>query len=244
MLNRYHKEILLHIIKLARKPTQHTFLDGYLGNDHPRYAINVPTLRKIAKSWMSEHPEVTATQFASLLTSLIRGRSSTEKYMAGILLNYSTSQRRTFDPRRFNAWLDHLEGWAEIDSICTGSYSVTEVKNRWIAWRKLLISFSRSTNINKQRASLVFLCSPLRLLTDIRLAELALVNVDTLRSSKDGRITKAISWVLRSMEKHYRPILSAYVEHNKDKLPKIAVRETLMKLKTGVKSKRKVKTTS
>lgn len=53
MQNKFHQEILNLIQQQAGKPTQHTFLDGYLGNSNPRYPINVPTLRKIAKSWMA-----------------------------------------------------------------------------------------------------------------------------------------------------------------------------------------------
>ena len=52
-------------------------------------------------------------------------------------------------------------------------------------------------------------------------------------------ITKAISWLLRSMIRHYKNEVSDYVNAQADTLPKIAVRETLVKLKTGRKTKLK-----
>lgn len=52
-------------------------------------------------------------------------------------------------------------------------------------------------------------------------------------------ITKAVSWLLRSMIRHYKQEVSDYVDANINTLPKIAVRETLVKLKTGKKTKSK-----
>ena len=96
-------------------PTQHTFLDSYLGNDHPRYPINVPTLRLIAKEWSNVNRELSATDFQKIVDSLIHGKSATEKNMAGILLDLSTKTQRKFDPTCFDEWLDHLIGCTPRD---------------------------------------------------------------------------------------------------------------------------------
>src|SRR4051812_2259659 len=127
MINPFHQEILKLIRKNSGNPTQHTFLDSYLGNEHPRYPINVPTLRTIAKTWMQQHCELSAIEFAALLTSLVQGKSSTEKSMAGILLDNATPAQCTFDPTLFDQWLDHLIGWAEVDSLCTGKYTAHQI---------------------------------------------------------------------------------------------------------------------
>lgn len=233
---RHHRQILKSIQDLSGKPTQHTFSDAYLGNEHPRYPISAPVLRKIAKVWMTENREMGPEDFAQVLTDLIHGKSATEKMMAGILLDYSTSIQRKFDPLLFDDWLEQLTGWAEIDAVCTNNYTTTEIPAQWKTWKGLLIKFSKSGNINKRRASLVFLCSPLRVIEDSRLADIALANIDRLKHEKEILITKAISWLLRSMVKHNRKLLEQYLKQNLDSLPKIAVRETLVKLKTGRKS--------
>lgn len=103
---------------------------------------------------------MSATEFEKTLTSLIEGKSATEKGFAGILLDASTADQRQFDPRSFEKWLDHLVGWAEIDSVCTGPYTISAIPGNFVAWKKILIRLSKSKNINKQRASLAFLCSP------------------------------------------------------------------------------------
>ena len=238
-MNRFHVELLSRILESSGTPTQHTFQDGYLGNDHPRYAISAPVMREIARGWMKSHPELTARTFSRLLTSLIKGKSSTEKCMAGLLLDYASPAQCAFDPVHFDTWLDHLIGWAEVDTLCTGKYTAREIHGQWSAWKKILSSLSKSPNINKRRASMVLLCSPLRERKDDRIADFALTLIDRLKHEKEILITKAISWLLRCMEKNHRKKVEQYLEEHKHSLPKIAVRETLAKLNTGTKTKRK-----
>jgi len=78
-MNPLHKEILKQIQLHAGKPTQHTFLNTYLGNSHPRYPITIPLLGKIAKEWMQAHRDLPVSKFSPALTSLIKGKSSRQK---------------------------------------------------------------------------------------------------------------------------------------------------------------------
>ncbi|HZY82296.1 MAG TPA: DNA alkylation repair protein [Cyclobacteriaceae bacterium] len=235
-MNKFHTEVLALIEKNSGTPTQHTFLDSYLGNDHPRYAINAPTMRTIGNDWMRSHKQMSADEFGAMLTSLSEGKSGTEKVMIGILLDNATAEQKQFDPTLFDKWLDQLVGWAEVDSVCTGKYCITEIPNNIPQWKKILTAFSKSKNINKRRASIVFLCSPVSQSDDPRLAEIAFANIDRLKSEKEIIITRAISWVLRSMYKHHKKALEIYLKKNEKTLPAIAVRETKIKLKTGKKS--------
>lgn len=238
-MNAHHQEILEQIKKKSGTPTQHTFLDSYLGNDHPRYPISAPVLRTIAKDWMREHKDLTAAQVEKLFTSLVEGESGTEKSMAGIMMDYTTREQRTFDPKVFDRWLDHLVGWAEVDAVCTGKYTITEIPAQWKKWKPLLIRFSKSKNIHKRRASLVLFCSPVSQVRDEHMAAVVFENINRLKHEKEVLITKAISWVLRSMVKHYKGELKKFLQEEGDTLPPVARRETLVKLKTGRKTTKK-----
>jgi 3-methyladenine DNA glycosylase AlkD len=234
-----HGLILTQIQKRSGKGTKHTFLDNYLGNSHPRYAINNGEMRSIAREFMRAHADLPMREFSDLLSSLIHGESGTEKFMAGFLLDYARPDQRKFKPKLFDTWLDELEGWAEIDTLCTGKYARVEVPAQWQAWHPLLIKFSRSKAISKRRASLVLLCAPVRYTQASDLAETAFQNILRLAKERDVLITKAISWLLRSMIKLYRREVQEFVSEHAGTLPAIAVRETKVKLSTGVKGKRK-----
>jgi len=236
-MDRHHKDILTAIRTNANKATQHTHQDSYLGSSHPRYDISNPVLRMLAKEWMKTHRDLSADDLAKVVTSLIEGKSATEKWMAGMLMDYAKAEQLAFEPALFDNWLEHVMGWAEVDVLCSGSYSVAEVPRYWKKWEPLLRKFSKSKNIHKRRASLVLLIAPLRKKSSEPLSAMAIENIERLKGEKEILITKAISWLLRTMTKHHRELVADYIEENKTSLPSIAVRETLVKLTTGRKTK-------
>jgi 3-methyladenine DNA glycosylase AlkD len=236
-MDRHHKDILTAIRANANKATQHTHQDNYLGSSHPRYDISNPVLRMLAKEWMKSHRDLSADDLANVVTSLIEGKSATEKWMGGMLLDYAKPEQLAFEPALFDEWLEHIMGWAEVDVLCSGSYSVAEVPRYWKKWEPLLRKFSKSKNIHKRRASLVLLIAPLRKKSNEPLAAMAIENIERLKSEKEILITKAISWILRTMIKHHKDLVAEYIEENRGTLPSIAVRETLVKLTTGRKTK-------
>jgi 3-methyladenine DNA glycosylase AlkD len=234
-MNKHHQEILALIRQHSGKPTEHTFSDSYLGTSHPRYPINIPTLRTIASAWMKEHATITQKELLEVLTSLVEGKSSTEKVMAGLMLGYTSAELRAFNPSVLSGWLDHLEGWAEVDSICSSNFSWKDMQRAWPVWQRTIERLSRNKNIHHRRASLVLLCTPLRSPGSNSACALALQMVEKLQHEREILITKAISWVLRTMIKHHREAVEEFLEENKTTLPAIAVREVKTKLKTGKK---------
>lgn len=230
-----HQELLNEIIKNSTKATQHTFSDNYLGNANPRYAISMPKLRSLGKSWYKTKI-FTSKEFYQFVTSMIKGPSSTEKMLGGIFLDFDRKHLDEFDPKILNSWLNHLQGWAEVDTLCYGHFKADQILENWTAWRKALSNLNKSKNINKRRASIVLLCKPLTRSDDERMSKFAFQLIDSLKHEKDVLITKAISWTLRSMVKLHRTELSKYLDKNKNSLPAIAVRETATKLKTGRKN--------
>ncbi len=236
MANSLHAEILKLIKENSGKPTADPWLDSYLGNTHIRYPLNNPALRTIARGWMRAHRDLTPKAFADLLTSLIEGESCTEKMMAGILMGYSAKPQRNFDPAIFDRWLDHLVGWVEVDTLCTGDFITTQLPAHWPKWKKLIVKLSKDANINKRRASLVLFCSPIGRVRDERIAKVAFRVIDRLRSEKEVIITKAVSWLVRTMIKKYHGEVTGYLKENAAALPKIALRETKAKLETGRKT--------
>ena len=154
-------------------------------------------------------------------------------------MDYLKKDQRLLKVKSFDRWLGNLEGWAEVDALCTGRYTEKEIPLHLDTWAPYLKKWSKSKSIAKRRASLVFFCSPVSRNAAGKLASMALENIEVLKHERDILITKAISWLLRSMIKYHREAVDEYVNENAATLPAIVVRETRIKLKTGRKTARR-----
>jgi 3-methyladenine DNA glycosylase AlkD len=203
-----------------------------LGTNKTFYCLKTGDKLKLIKNYLKS-TSLTYQDFTDLLVSLSHGSSFEELSAMATVLSFYPEYRRKLPTSIVNRLFDHVCGWAETDVTCT--FPADDLLADWKNWQKLLSDFSIDSNIHKRRASLVILTLPLRQSDDSRLAEIALINVEKLKSEKDILITKAVSWVLRAMIKFHQSTVSDYLAKNKDSLPKIAVREVNSKLLTGKK---------
>ncbi|HKN01071.1 MAG TPA: DNA alkylation repair protein [Candidatus Binataceae bacterium] len=241
-MHAHHKVLLAGLEKHRRNRVHSQTNDSYLSSGHLYYDVSIPVLRTLAKVWLKENKGVSDSEFLAVLESLYRCKSYEEKILASILLSYHRTGRRTVGPKQLNTWLDNLVGWAEIDSLCLCSSSAArrnftseEILANWGEWERFVRGLSLDKNINKRRAALVFLTAPLRYSKDKRVAALGFEVVEVLKPERDIMITKAVSWILRSMVRHHKRAVANYIKETRDSLPAIAVRETTRKIATGQK---------
>jgi 3-methyladenine DNA glycosylase AlkD len=234
-LHAFHKEILVEFQKHGGHGTSHSGNSSYLGNGHFSYHLSNPVKRDIAQRFVRKHKEMSFGEFSALLDELFAGPSYDEKSFAAMLIGYSHGHRKQIAATRLDRWLDHLAGWAEIDSLCQSNFTAEDMLAHWGEWKKFLATSAKSKSISKRRASLVLLTGPIARSADERLLRVAIQNIETLKCERDVLITKAISWLLRSMVKHHRREVLVYLNENADSLPAIAVREATRKLTTGRK---------
>jgi 3-methyladenine DNA glycosylase AlkD len=235
-VNSSHAELLAEIRRAAGPPVrvqQHN--DSYGGSGHPYYRTAVPVRRAIAKAWLARNKARPVEEFLTVVESLFAGESHEEKTLAAIMLGYHASARRETGPTDVARWLGHLNGWAEIDTLCHNVFTANELLADWPAWERLIKQQSREPDPNRRRAALVLLTGPVHASDDVRLRDLAIASIDLLRTERDPLVTKAISWSLRSMITHHRETVARYVSANGTVLPRIVVRETRTKLDTGTK---------
>ncbi len=234
-MEQFHREILgllkkhIDVNRISNQPK------GYMGNNHASFGIPVPIARRIAKQWAREHQQFSQITYEALLLSLAKGATEDEKYFVGRLLEYMPIQRQEIDLSVVDKLLDHMEGWGEVDTICQSAFSPEEFLTHWGKWSAFLKKLSTDDNINKKRASLVLLTRPVSYSEDTRLSDLSFFLIDRLKVEKSILITKAISWLLRSLIRHHKTEVQNYINENESTLPKIALRETKRKLETGKK---------
>lgn len=213
-----------------------TWGKNYIGSTKPSYQFRASTTKQIAKEFTRKYKDISLRDYTDLLKSLSRGQSNNEVTFVGRLLQNFPGLRKDIDPKLLDYLLEKTEGWEEVDSICQSSFDDSEMLPKWNDWEKVLTDFSKDKNIHKRRASLVLLTRPVRHSGDPHLSKLAFNNIDILKSEKDILITKAVSWLLRDLIKNHRGEVERYLDKNEKSLPKIAIRETRNKLKSGRKS--------
>lgn len=209
---------------------------AYMGSPHGLLGVAVPDLRRLAKSWLAANTSLPPDAILAVADSLFAGPLHEEKTLAALILGYSKPARRAATLDRVDGWLDRLVGWAEIDALCS-IFAAEEMLGDWADWAPWLRDLAASENINKRRASLVLLTGPVRSHDDPRLLEVALDNLGRLQAERAILITKAVSWLLRSLVPRHREVVAGYLDAHRSALPAIAVRETSAKLETGRKSR-------
>lgn len=233
-MNQHHKVLLEEIKRYRTNNPKHEWVSKYLGTPRLRYGVDTPTLRKLSKDFIKNNP-LPEDQLLTLLDDLFQGQSFEERAAADYILFILPKFRQSIHPNRLDSWLNNLQGWAEVDSLCQNNFNASEILSNFTNWSSLLRQLNRDKNISKRRASLVLLNKAVGQSNDQRLADLAFENIDHLKEEKDILITKAISWLLRSLINNHRNRVEEYLKSNVNSLPKIALRETTRKLQTGKK---------
>jgi 3-methyladenine DNA glycosylase AlkD len=192
----------------------------------------------MVKRWLAAHKKAGAETIKALVGDLFAAESHEEKTLGALLLRESAKVRRATSLAEVDAWLGHLNGWAEVDSLCQNAFTAEEMLADWPAWDRLLVRLSKDANINKRRAALVLLTGPVHYSDDPRFRDLALAFIERLSPERDILITKAISWLLRCLVTRHRSAVERCLAEQATTLPKVAIRETRVKLDTGTKSGR------
>jgi putative endonuclease len=207
----------------------------YIGTHHLYLGISNPEKHKLASAFKKQFSNISFDDLMNLLDTLNTGKTFEEKTIGPFILQKYPKHVHHIQPKHLNLWLEQLEGWCEIDILCQSTFPPEVFLDNWNVWKKALTYWSTDKLISKRRASIVLLCKSTRDSDDSRLADIAFQNVERLKGEKDILITKAISWILRSMIENFKKDIINYLDKNEDSLPKIAVRETRKKLLTGRK---------
>ena len=228
----------LQLIKIFKEnqtiQENNDWVKKYLGTSKKFYNLKAGVRIKAVKEYLKSQ-DFSFVDLEDLLISLSYSLSAEEIFTISQILTMYPKFRHQLDPRLLETLLARVEGWAETDTICQMCFTADDLLENWPAWKKALIQFTKDPNIHKRRASLVLLTKPTRQSDDSRLSDLAFAITDKLKGEKEILITKAVSWILRSLIKHHKQEVADYLITNENTLPRIAIREVKSKLLTGKK---------
>ena len=234
--NKYHLQLLQQIKEHSTlpNPDREGFGLKYVGTDKPSYHLDTTATRSIAKQFLKT-TSLDLLQYIKVLDSLYAGETYDEINIAAKLVEYAPKLRYQLDPACLDLWLGNVCGWAEVDVLCQMAFTSKDLLDNWTAWLTILTKLNSDPNIHKRRASLVLLTKPVRQSADSRLSVQAFQNIENLKGEKHILITKAVSWLLRSLIKNHHQEVTDYLNANLSSLPKVAIREVTNKLQTGKK---------
>jgi 3-methyladenine DNA glycosylase AlkD len=230
-------EKITQIIENAPTKKDNYFdIQKYLGTRCTVLGVTTEARKKIVSDFYHQFPAITFEELSLLLDRLNNDKIFEEKTIGtGLIMTYKQYYHK-WTPQNLHNWLVHLNGWCEIDSLCQSTFEPSFFLNDWPLWQDTLRRFSKDKNFSVRRASLVLLCKSVRKSDDIRFRDLAFANITELESEKNILITKAVSWLLRSMTKHHPQKVNEFLKKHEQTLPKIAIRETRNKLLKGKKN--------
>lgn len=234
-MNPHHRAILQQIQQAEPGRGQTTQRPEHLGTNRKWYGLKNDQRRRILLDFIAAHKTLSYTDWLALIDALYHGQSYEERCAPQTLFRKFPRYRRRLPLAQLEAWLGCLDGWAEVDGTCQTVFTDKDLLADWAGWSALLAALAGDANTNKRRAALVLLTAPITQSADARILALSLQLIDRLKSEKDKRITKAISWLLRKGIKQHREAITAYLDANAASLPAIALRETRKKLATGKK---------
>lgn len=223
---------LLQNIQAKRKKTG-IHSGNYLGTAHTVYHVRVPDLHTIANAFHKQYKDMQMHDLIAICGALFCGTSREEKVLASMILAAFPDILKKLPAKHINRWMGTLSGWEEVGTFCrdVDVWLRDDPTNR----TSLLKQWNKHKMLEKRRASLVVLCSTVRKNNHAAWATLSYIFIGTLTSARHVMITKAISWLLRSLLTHHQKGVRVYLQTHTDSLPKIALRETLKKMETGKK---------
>ena len=234
-MNPHHQAILCQFQSTVPGRGEVKQRPEHLGTKRRWYGLKNEQSRAVVLDFIAAHKSLSYEDWLALIGALYHGESYEERCAPRTLFRKFPRYRRQLPLTQLDAWLGCLNGWAEVDSTCQTVFNDKDLLADWSGWSALLDSLASDANPNKRRSALVLLTAPISQTDDARILDLSLELIDRLKSEKDGRITKAISWLLRKGIKQHRDSIAAYIDANAPALPAIALRETRRKLATGKK---------
>ncbi len=199
----------------------------YLKSPMKHYGVTVPSLRRLAKSWIKENSQLSIDGVLNQSQKLWKGKSHEERMIAIFLLVFRVDELSFRHLSIIEKMVRESTGWAQLDMIsawlCGKLYqddkaSMTRVLKRWV----------KDSNFWVRRASLLTLLGPVR--KDKGSFPLFDQLATELLPEKEFFIRKAIGWVLRELSKSEPETVFAYIKKHKTEMSGLTYREATRRL--------------
>lgn len=201
----------------------------YLKSDLDFLGVKVPVVRKRAKAWLKDHPDLGRERLLQITRQLWSGGIHELRSFAIDLSIFEIGSLDAGDLSWIEQWLREASTWAHVDALSVNLVGgllerdpqITVTLDRWAEDEDFWI----------RRAAL------LALLPGLRRGEGDWPRfqryADSMLEEKEFFIRKAIGWILRETSKKRPERVIEYVRSRRDRMSGLTLREATRKLPTG-----------
>ena len=212
-----------------------SFEQNYLKTQLAFFGVTVPFLRKLAKSFQKDHPDLTHEQLTSLTDTLFDSGNHNLCQLAALLLANHKPLLAADDHKRIQTYVQAGHTWAIVDLLSTEA--LASLRERFAAVRRALPRWTRNKDFWVRRSALLAFLPALRSGEGdedfATFAELA----TPLLQEQEFFIRKAIGWILREASKKRPELVIDYLDEHIDDLSGLTLREGSKRLAPGERNR-------
>ena len=228
------KTSLLQEIEALADPQYEAVIQRSIPSSLQVHGLRVFEIRKIVRSWRSQHKDIDLDDLLALIEALWAGPSREERLVALELLQHYPDSIPQLTWEHFDRWRRDLDSWELTDVLGLGVLGVWVAADQERRARHLW-DLIADEDVWSRRLGLVGGIGLNRALQTVESATLVLEMVDQVKEDRHPMITKAVSWTLRALGTRHPAEVLPYLEANEDILARHVVREVTNKLTTGRK---------
>jgi 3-methyladenine DNA glycosylase AlkD len=221
VIENIRKDLIANVDEKTRDSAQRYFKEtvNFLG-------VKTGIVKKIGKGHFKEISALDKSIILFVCEELLKSDYNEEAFIA---LDWSYLIKSRYEPddfHLFERWVqEYVDNWAKCDTLC--NHSVAALVEKYPGCLSNLKEWTKSDNRWMRRAAAVTLVLPARngkFLDDV--FEIA----NSLLLDKDDLVQKGYGWMLKEASKPHLDEVFAYIMHNKDVMPRTALRYAIEKM--------------
>ena len=204
----------------------------FFKEDIKLYGVRVPLVRKMSQKYFFEIKDLDKKKIISLCDELLKSGYIEESVIAFDWMYRIKNQYNKNDFKVFESWVEkYVSNWGRCDDLCSHAFGYyifqfPEFLPKTEKWTK-------SKNRWKRRVSAVCLIYSLR---KKKYLENAFSVADILLEDSDDLVQKGYGWMLKEASNIYLDEVYSYVNKNKKKMPRTALRYAIEKMPKKMKT--------
>ena len=206
--------------------------ERFFKEDVTLYGVTIPTVNRIANSYLPEVKRLSKGEAFSLCEELWRTNYMEEAIIACIWSHALRKSYEAGDIDVFERWVDrYVTNWATCDTLC--NHTVGTLIDMYPELVTRLRGWAVSGNRWMRRAAAVSLIVPAR---RGRFLDDVFQIADILLQDEDDLVRKGYGWMLKAASEEHQQEVFDYVLRHKAVMPRTALRYAIEKMPVELKT--------